>query len=151
TVRGGVLRYRRETGDRLGGRGCRRLLAANQLAVCLGVSVLRAFHEYSVLRRPALHGVGSHPSYNRPAKRFPARADTRDSSSRTRRSMAVRSARSIPSTLKSSTANEAHTVPWRTARQSVASSNVPARARWPSIPPAKASPAPVGSRTSSSG
>src|SRR5437867_3575864 len=79
--------------------------------VRLGDSVLRAIHEYSVLRRPALHGVGSHPSYNRPAKRFPGHAETSASSSRTRRSTPAMSALSIPSTLKSSTANDAHTVP----------------------------------------
>src|SRR5712692_4211470 len=107
----GVLGFGRKPRDDIGRPRGERLVAPHQLAVCLGVSVLRAFHEYSVLRWPALHGVGSHPSYNRPAKRFPAHADTRDSSSRTRRSMALRSARSIPSTLKSSTANDAHTVP----------------------------------------
>src|SRR5439155_943835 len=146
----GILGFGREAGYDVRRPRGECLVAPHQLAVCLGVSVLRAFHEYSVLRRPALHGVGSHPSYNHLAKRFPAHAETRDSSSRTRLSIALRSARSIPSTLKSSTAKEAHTVPCRTARQSVGSSSVPARARCPSIPPANASPAPVGARTCSS-
>src|SRR2546426_3664611 len=67
----GVLRLGGQARDHVGGPGGERLIAQHQLAVRLGVSVLCAFHEYSVLRRPALHGVGSHPSYNRPAKRFP--------------------------------------------------------------------------------
>src|SRR6266480_6054203 len=150
-VLGGVFRLGGQARNHVGGPGGECLISPHQLAVRLGVSVLCAFHEYSVLRRPALHGVGSHPSYNRPAKRFPPHAVTSASSSPTRRSIAPRSARSIPSTLNCSTAKDAQTVPWRTARQSVRSSSFPACARWPSSPPANASPAPVGSRTSSSG
>src|SRR6266513_4691870 len=105
----GVFRIRGQARDHVGGPGGERLIALHQLAVRLGVSVLCAFHEYSVLRRPALHGVGSHPSYNRLGKKFPCQAVTRASSSPTRRSTDARSARSMPSTLNSSTAKEAHT------------------------------------------
>src|SRR5688500_19419457 len=57
----------------------------------------------------------------------------------------------MPSTLKRSTAKEAHTVPWRVARRRVRSSTEPDSARCPRKPPAKLSPAPVGSVISSNG
>src|SRR5207237_4331758 len=101
---GGVLGIRRGARDHVRGPGRERLIAPHQLAVCVLVSTLRTLHEIGVLRRSALHGVGSHPPYNHPAKRFPHHAVTSRSSSRTRRSIAAGSARSIPSTLTSSTA-----------------------------------------------
>src|SRR5207245_10864179 len=73
-VLGGVLGFGREPGARVRGPGGEGLVAPHQLAVCLGVSVLRAFHEYSIHRPPALHAGGSPPSYIRPANPLPSPA-----------------------------------------------------------------------------
>src|SRR6266540_3704989 len=76
---------------------------------------------------------------------------TSDRSTSYRASTASGVAASIPSTLKVSTANDAQTVPWTTARRSSSAPACPLAARCPTSPPAKESPAPVGSCTFSSG
>ena len=68
-----------------------------------------------------------------------------------RRRISGRSTRASPRTPKSSTVKEAITHPYTTAARSVRSVTRPMRASAPKNPPAKVSPAPVGSTTLSIG
>ena len=69
---GRVVENERRAREFANARG-ERLIARHERRIRVFIATSGALHEFDVLRRPALHGVGSHPSYNRLDKRFPVR------------------------------------------------------------------------------